>query len=208
MIAGKRPDVGRIGAGVAGPQPQQPEVGAVLSVVADDQGCYVARVHLLLSDVEVTAAIAVPFAGPGYGDIVPVAVDDKVLCQPIGGLPDHGYVITARFWERSTPAPAEARQRGDVCRLAPADVNNRLATQGTGDAIVEARGGGKAVLGLDAATDPVALQSTLDALNTALQRAIDAMILALDPAVTALQAFQTQLDAINFPTCALKVVAI
>lgn len=206
-----RPDVTRMGAALDRPdhQRQFPELGTVIEApFTDAQGALVARVHLFHSDMDVTAAVAVPWAGVGYGAALLPDVDDKVVCLPILGLPDAGWVIASRFWEASTPAPAETRTRPDALVLARLGQTLRLAVQGVADLMVEARNSGLVRLGLDSATDPVALQSTLDAFLTALDAAIQAQTTPNPPGAAALTALKTALDSVNFPTCAAKVVAV
>lgn len=70
-----------------------------------DDGIYVKVTCQPAGDGPWPARVAVPSAGPGYGQHFPYEVEDTVLwCCP-GGDPGDGLYVLARFYERAEPTP-------------------------------------------------------------------------------------------------------
>lgn len=70
-----------------------------------DDGIYVKVTCQPAGDGPWPARVAVPSAGPGYGQHFPYEKEDTVLwCCP-GGDPGDGLYVLARFYERAEPTP-------------------------------------------------------------------------------------------------------
>lgn len=141
-------DVGRMGAAVAAPGVDTREwvsLAAVIGTpVVDPKAGYVVRVKLLPSRIDVTASIAQPYAGNGFGFHLPLAKDDIVEVTNPGGLPDAGYYVSGRFWQRSDPPPQDVVDHPtDVVLVAEPGKTVRVVVAGAGDVVIEARGTGR-----------------------------------------------------------------
>jgi len=146
-------------------------------VIDPAEGVFV-DVTLLPSRVSGTARLGAAYAGAGFGLYAPLHLDDEVLVEAPSGDPDEGLIVTLRLHSPSDPPPSEITANPqDVLLLVEAGRTVRIATQGSGNVVVEARGTGQVRLGAEAATrgvarvgdataisgaDLVALQANLD----------------------------------------------
>ena len=135
----------------------------VQSVVIDEAAGVFCDVLLMPSKRRETARLGAAYAGSGFGFYAPVKVDDEVLVSAPGGDPAQGLVITQRLWSPADVPPAglEATPE-DVVLVVEADKSLRLTVQGGGDVVITAADG-KVKLGGEAASQPVALGSTVTA---------------------------------------------
>lgn len=142
-------DVGRLGAAIAAPGIDPREWIALAAVVSDpvvdpDAG-YLCQVMLLTPDrLRVTASITTGYAGTDFGEHRPLKRDDIVLVVNPGGLPDQGYYVAARFWQRSDPPPQEVVDHpADVVLVTEPGKSTRVIVTGAGSVVIEARGSGR-----------------------------------------------------------------
>jgi len=90
------------------------------------------------------------------------------------GEPDAGLVAIARPWDAGTPPPAEiASHPLDLLLLVESGRTIRIATQGAGNAVIDARGTGQVQLGGESGLSNCARQGdsvgvTLSTLQTSL----------------------------------------
>lgn len=82
-------------------------LASVKEIQVEADGAY-ADVELMPGLQPETARVAVPYAGPGFGDWNPIGVDDEVVIVFPDGMPDAGGVIIARLYSPSDPVPDEA----------------------------------------------------------------------------------------------------
>lgn len=185
-------DVGRAGAALSGPGIDTRDWLLKAVVIAepfvDPRAGYLCRVMLLTpSQDEVLASVCTLYAGAGFGFFAPLRVDDIVIVGNPGGLPDEGWYVMGRCWQRSDPPPGEvADAPSDLLLLVEEGRSITVAVQGSGDVRVEARGdgdvvveaGGDVLLGTDGASAGVARVGDQVAIRNAdiatLQTALDA----------------------------------
>lgn len=173
------PDVGRMGEALARPgmDPRTwKSLAVVTKVVVDPQHGVFCDVICVPSEAPGCARLGAPYAGNGFGAYFPVKVDDEVIVGIPDGDPAAGLVIVARIWSGGDPPPAELEQHpNDPLVLCEDGATLRLAVQGAGNAVLEARGGGQVRLGAEAASRGVARQNDVITLRLSeLQACLDA----------------------------------
>lgn len=80
----------------------------VTRVELDSAEGYFADVTLVPSMEDETARVGAPYAGSGFGEHIPVEVDDEVLVKAPSGDPDEGLVVTYRLHSPADLPPSEA----------------------------------------------------------------------------------------------------
>jgi len=169
-------DVAKIGAGLARPgmDPRKfAEMGVVTAVAVSSKGIYADIVTT--EGIPETAALAPPYAGPGYGFYFPVDVDETVVLAVPDGKFNAGARIVGRVWDPGDPPPPEVPDHPeDVILVVKKGESLRLIVSGGGNVEIEARDGASIRLGGESATAPV--QTTDDGAT---------FMLALDAAITA-----------------------
>lgn len=122
----------------------------VTAVTIDPTEGVFADVLLLPSEDTYCARVGAIYAGPGFGLYAPLEVDDEVVVEAPSGDPQGGVVITHRLHSPSDPPPPEIAARStDFLLLAKENTTVRIATQGSGDVVIDARGTGKVKLGAE-----------------------------------------------------------
>lgn len=141
-------DVGRMGQAIGGPGVDTREwvskAVVITEPVVDAKAGYVVRVKLLPSRIDVTASIDTGYAGGGFGLHQPLVKDDLVIVVNPGGLPDAGYHVVSRFWQRSDPPPQDVVDHPqDVILVTAPGKSTRVIVTGAGSVVIEARGSGR-----------------------------------------------------------------
>lgn len=144
-----------------------------------------------------TALVAVPYAGDGFGDWCPLAVDDVVLVAVPNGDPSAGPVIIARMWRAADRPPADVRAGQDDAdghpvptadRVIRVQAGQRLVVRVSGsggdvDIRVEGSGNvnlvvdsGKVLVGATSGGEPPALATTLKSYLDTVKTWLDAHV--------------------------------
>lgn len=163
MSISSTPDTNRMAEALSRPgiDPRTWKSLAIVTVVHVDPGHgHFVDVTLLPLGQPGTARVGSQYAGNGFGSYFPIAVDDEVVVGLPDGDPMAGMVVLARLWCAADPPPAEAAANpGDVLLVKAAPgATTRVIVSGGGDVVVEARDGGKVLLGAEAADRGVARQ--------------------------------------------------
>ena len=139
------------------------ELAIVTSVAVDSNGVHA---DVLTSDgLPETAALVTPYGGPGYGFYGPIDLDDAVLLAVPDGKYNAGARVVGRVWDAGSPPPAEVSAHpDDVALVVKPGQTIRVVVSGGGNAVIEARDGGKLLLGGEDASDPVMRRSDVVAL--------------------------------------------
>ena len=177
---------------------------AIVNAIAlDPDNGLICDITLMPNGGQFSARVGVEYAGNGFGDHSPLAVDDEVLVESIMGDPDHGYVITRRIHSPSDP-PSQVviDNPADRIIVVKADSNLRLVVQGAGNVVIDVQGTGKVQLG---GTDVTTLSPALtqnDGLDFqgALATAIASLTSSSDPSVSALADLAQALAALETST--------
>lgn len=188
---GTTPDVARLSEAVSRPgidprawvEPAVIDGESFVDLRDGKQGIFV-NVYILRTGTTIPARLGALYAGNGFGFYLPVEDGDEVQVLVPNGETDEGPVVLPRLWSASDPPPAElktgpAADRGpataDLLLLAKAGATIRIAAQGEGNAVLEARGTGKVFLGGETGTLPAARQTDPVSVNLVeLQAALDA----------------------------------
>lgn len=107
-----------------------------------------------------TTALAPPYSGAGFGLYLPIDVDDFVVLAMPDGMFNAGGRIVGRTWDTGTPPPPEVIDHPeDVALVVKPGQTIRIIVSGGGDAVIEARDGGKVKLGSEDADEPPMTQT-------------------------------------------------
>lgn len=168
---------------------------AVVTHVAVGMDGIHADVETITGIVE-TTALAPPYSGPGFGLYLPIDVDDFVVLAMPDGMFNAGGRIVGRTWDTGTPPPAEVVDHPeDVALVVKPGQTIRIIVSGGGDAVIEARDGGKVKLGSEDADEPPMTKTDGGDMIRALEAAI--LTLVSNPlGAAALTAFKTALQAL------------
>lgn len=111
-----------------------------------------------------TVALAPPYGGPGYGFYGPLDPDDAILIAMPDGKYNAGGRVVGRIWDPGSPPPAEvAAHPDDVALVVKPGQTIRIVVSGGGNAVIEARDGGKLLWGAEDADDPIMRKSDVAA---------------------------------------------
>lgn len=122
------------------------DLGVVTAVAVDGDGIH-ADVLLMDGNPE-TVALASPYAGPGYGLHFPLELDDAVYIAVPDGKYNAGGGIVGRPWDRGAPIPLEISDAPeDVVLVVKPGQSIHIVVSGGGNAVIEARDGGRVELG-------------------------------------------------------------
>lgn len=183
------------------------EIAVVTAVAVDGEG-----VHVDVTTAEglpETAALASPYAGPGYGMHFPIDLDEAVILVVPDGVYNAGARVVGRVWDAGDPPPGDVLDNPeDVVLVVKPGQSLRVVMTRGGDAIIEPRDDGAVRLGGGAAPErPVQTTDDGAVLLAALDSAIETLTTALDPSVSALTAFKAALVAAGWPRGATTVTA-
>lgn len=139
------------------------ELAIVTTVAVDSNGVHA---DVLTSDgLPETAALVTPYGGPGYGFYGPIDLDDAILLAIPDGKYNAGARVVGRVWDAGSPPPEEVSAHpDDVALVVKPGQTIRIVVSGGGNAVIEARDGGKLLLGCEDASDPVMRRSDVVAL--------------------------------------------
>ena len=131
------------------------------------------NVTLLPMNAQFCARVGTAYAGSGFGDWCPIAVDDEVVVIAPDGEPAHGLIVVARLWSPSDSPPAIlSSYPNDRIIQARDDQNIWLLATGSGqlNALADALSlgatstvnisAGQAQMTLDATTNAATLEGT------------------------------------------------
>ena len=129
------------------------DLAIVTTVAVDSNGVHA---DVLTSEGQPeTAALVTPYGGPGYGFYGPIDLDDAVLLAVPDGKYNAGARVVGRVWDAGSPPPAEVGAHpDDVALVVKPGQTIRVVVSGGGNAVIEARDGGKLLLGAESASDP------------------------------------------------------
>jgi len=116
---------------------------AVVSAITfDPEHGVIADVILMPGGTQGSARVSTEFAGAGFGFHFPLRVDDEVLVELADGDPDHGYIITRRFWSPADQPPSDAvNNPNSVVLVTDNDQDLRISAQGVGKIGIGVDGG-------------------------------------------------------------------
>lgn len=171
-------DTARMGEAFARPG-SDPRTWTTLAIVTavnvTAEGVYVDITTI--AGIEETASVVSAYGGPGFGLYCPVAVDDWVLVEVPEGDWNAGARVVAQVWDAGTPPPQEAIDNPrDVALVIEPGQSIRIIVSGGGNAVIEARDGGRVQLGAEGASEAVLLG---DAFVTWLQTLVTAISSAI-----------------------------
>lgn len=159
----QRHDVARIANAVSRPRidPRKfVDVGIVTAVDVTAEG-----VHFdvtTMEGIQESAALAPPYAGPGYGLHFPIELDDAVVLGIPDGVYNSGARVIGKVWDAGEPPPQDAIDHPeDVVLVVKPGQSVRIIVSGGGDIVLESRDGGRILQGGDDADDPVIRRSDL-----------------------------------------------
>ena len=137
------------------------------------------NVTLIPMNAQFCARVGTAYAGSGFGDWCPVAVDDEVVVIAPDGEPAHGLIVVARLWSPSDSPPSIMSSNPNDRTIQARDGQN-LWLLATGQGQVNALGdainlgatstvgvsAGQAQMTLDATTNAATLEGTSVALGS------------------------------------------
>lgn len=129
------------------------ELAIVTAVAVDSSGVHC---DVITADgLHETVALAPSYGGPGYGTYEPIQLDDAVLIAVPDGKFNAGGRVIGRIWDRGSPPPAEVTAHPeDVAIVVRPGQTIRIVVSGGGNVVIEARDGGRVLLGDETASDP------------------------------------------------------
>ena len=132
----RTPDISRIGEALARPGMDTRTWNSLGYAMADSvpsaDGHFV-EVTLAPSGLVVTARVASPYSGIGFGFYAKIYEDDELEIEVPAGDPMHGCVVTGRTFDVATPLPQEAiNNPEDIVFVAKTDKMLRWITHGQG----------------------------------------------------------------------------
>lgn len=156
-------DVAKIASAVSRPgiDPRRfVDIGVVTAVDVTAEGVHVD--FTTMDGIPESAALAPPYAGPGYGVHFPIELDDAVVLGLPDGVFDAGARVIGKTWDSGEPPPQDVIDHPeDVVLVVKPGQSVRIIVSGGGDVVLEPRDGGKVLHGGDDADDPIIRRSDL-----------------------------------------------
>lgn len=129
------------------------DLAIVTHVLVDDGGCHYDVTTI--GGMNETVALSPPYGGSRYGFYFPVFVDQMATLVVPDGKFNAGARMVGATWDPGTPPPQEAVDHpDDVALVVQPGQTVRIIVSGGGNAVIEARDGGKVKVGSEDADSP------------------------------------------------------